>query len=723
MAGSASSSWSSRVTPHSLGGERHVLAHRQPRARLGVARERRHEVAGRRPASASAWPAERWRGSAAAASVRSSSLTPTGASDAVSAPPAMPDVDLARARSCWPRGSRPRGRCRTPAACRRRGCRRQARAEHGLAGEVEVAAVLEHGAGDDLAEPLAGRPKRATRPSRRRSACPGSRPPRRRRWRGRKGCGCRRERRQPDPLRPPDGAYAKASNQDMLTAALEGLVARHGLAGERIGEVAAGAVIRTAATSTSPARPSSARACRRDAGLDVSRPGAPASRRRSSWPTRSPSARSTPASPAAPTSASDAPIAVTEGLRASCCGLNRAKTPGSGARRWRGSPARPPGPRGAAQHRAAHRVVDGRAHGESPPSSGASPARPRTTSPLRPPPEPRRRLRPRLLRRPRHAVPRADPRREPARRTPPSRSSRRSSRCSARGGRDDDGRQLDTAHRRRVGRAARLATSGRPRTAWRRWRPGRRTRPQRSTTCTGNEGLLMAPAYAVPRAARAPRDEAPGLRPRRDPRGLRRDRAHDPGRLGGRGVLPRAAGAGRRRSGPSTARGSTSTVLAGRRTPVRRDRRADRRHAGEDVAREGTGLARPDLDLRRRGPGRRGDPRGGLDGGRRRLRGASSTAGVGKRLARQARAAPGRSALRRQVPGRPLVDGPVLVGGLADDPGGWPSPRCKLEGVDAAWRRCRRRRGVSAAGCPSTSTAAPGAGQPGGAAGPRRARP
>ncbi len=40
------------------------------------------------------------------------------------------------------------------------------------------------------------------------------------------------------------GAYAEASNQDMLTAALEGLVARHGLAGERLGEVVAGAVIK-----------------------------------------------------------------------------------------------------------------------------------------------------------------------------------------------------------------------------------------------------------------------------------------------------------------------------------------------------------------------------------------------------------------------------------------------------------------------------------------------
>lgn len=40
------------------------------------------------------------------------------------------------------------------------------------------------------------------------------------------------------------GAYAGASNQDMLTAAIDGLIARHGLAGQRVGEVVAGAVIK-----------------------------------------------------------------------------------------------------------------------------------------------------------------------------------------------------------------------------------------------------------------------------------------------------------------------------------------------------------------------------------------------------------------------------------------------------------------------------------------------
>ncbi|MCM3687897.1 acetyl-CoA C-acetyltransferase [Kocuria rosea] len=46
------------------------------------------------------------------------------------------------------------------------------------------------------------------------------------------------------PFARAHGAYASASNQDMLTAALDGLAARYGLAGERIGEVAAGAVLK-----------------------------------------------------------------------------------------------------------------------------------------------------------------------------------------------------------------------------------------------------------------------------------------------------------------------------------------------------------------------------------------------------------------------------------------------------------------------------------------------
>jgi acetyl-CoA C-acetyltransferase len=46
------------------------------------------------------------------------------------------------------------------------------------------------------------------------------------------------------PFARQNGPYAEASNQDMLTAALDGLVARFGLRGETLGEVAAGAVLK-----------------------------------------------------------------------------------------------------------------------------------------------------------------------------------------------------------------------------------------------------------------------------------------------------------------------------------------------------------------------------------------------------------------------------------------------------------------------------------------------
>jgi len=46
------------------------------------------------------------------------------------------------------------------------------------------------------------------------------------------------------PFARGNAAYARASNQDMLTAAIDGLVERHGLEGERLGEVVAGAVLK-----------------------------------------------------------------------------------------------------------------------------------------------------------------------------------------------------------------------------------------------------------------------------------------------------------------------------------------------------------------------------------------------------------------------------------------------------------------------------------------------
>src|ERR1043166_9429443 len=46
------------------------------------------------------------------------------------------------------------------------------------------------------------------------------------------------------PFARANGAYSDASNQDMLTAALKALVDRYALKAERLGEVAAGAVIK-----------------------------------------------------------------------------------------------------------------------------------------------------------------------------------------------------------------------------------------------------------------------------------------------------------------------------------------------------------------------------------------------------------------------------------------------------------------------------------------------
>src|SRR5256886_5356083 len=46
------------------------------------------------------------------------------------------------------------------------------------------------------------------------------------------------------PFARADGPYAAATNQDLLTATLDGLIARFGLAGQRVGEVVAGAVLK-----------------------------------------------------------------------------------------------------------------------------------------------------------------------------------------------------------------------------------------------------------------------------------------------------------------------------------------------------------------------------------------------------------------------------------------------------------------------------------------------
>ena len=79
------------------------------------------------------------------------------------------------------------------------------------------------------------------------------------------------------------------------------------------------------------------------------------------------------------------------------------------------------------------------------------------------------------------------------------RSSLRSSRSSARARGHDDGRQLDAAHRRRLDRAARVGGVGRAARTSGRWRTSRSHETAAVDYVHGGEGLLMAPAYAMPR--------------------------------------------------------------------------------------------------------------------------------------------------------------------------------------------------------------------------------
>ncbi len=69
------------------------------------------------------------------------------------------------------------------------------------------------------------------------------------------------------PFARAHGAYAKYGNQDMLTAALRGLVERHALAGQRLGDVVAGAVLKHSKDFNLT------RECVLSSGLDAQTPG------------------------------------------------------------------------------------------------------------------------------------------------------------------------------------------------------------------------------------------------------------------------------------------------------------------------------------------------------------------------------------------------------------------------------------------------------------------
>ena len=174
---------------------------------------------------------------------------------------------------------------------------------------------------------------------------------------------------------------------------------------------------------------------------------------------------------------------------------------------------------------------------------------------------------------------------------------------------------------------------------------------------SGDEGLLMAPAYAVPRMLA------------RNGLSLQDFDVYEIHEAFAATVLTTLAAwedetfcrerlgldAPARRDRPQPA--EPERLLARRRPPLRRHRRADRRRPGQGAAREGQGRARAGLGLRRRWPGRRRDPRGGLRWPAADAYTSFVSGGLGKKIA-STLGLPQPVPLRRYEPGAPLLEGP-----------------------------------------------------------------
>ncbi len=129
------------------------------------------------------------------------------------------------------------------------------------------------------------------------------------------------------PFGKAGGAYASATNLDMLTAALSGLVARYQLQGERLGDVAGGAVLKHSrdfnltreavlGTTLSPQTP----------GFDLQRACATSVETVSAIANKIKLGQIDSGIAAGVDSTSDAPIVVTDKLRSVLLRLSRAKT-------------------------------------------------------------------------------------------------------------------------------------------------------------------------------------------------------------------------------------------------------------------------------------------------------------------------------------------------------------------------------------------------------------
>ena len=269
------------------------------------------------------------------------------------------------------------------------------------------------------------------------------------------------------PFARSNSVYGDASNQDMLTATLDGLAVRFGLEGERLGEVVAGAVLKHArdfnlaresvlGSRLSPETPATdiQQAC--GTGLQATIQVA----------NKVALGQIDVGVAGGTDTTSDAPVAISDKLRKKLMKVNAARDTAGPAHRAGADPALGHRVVDPAERRAADASLDGgarRADGAGVEDLAGRPGRVgRGLSPA-----PRRGVRRRVPRRPAHAVPGSRARPEP-----PSRLLGREARHPQAGlrqgrGRHHDRRQLDTAHRRRVGGAALLGGVGqlpRPRT-------------------------------------------------------------------------------------------------------------------------------------------------------------------------------------------------------------------------------------------------------------------
>ncbi|MDP9884074.1 acetyl-CoA C-acetyltransferase [Sinomonas atrocyanea] len=129
------------------------------------------------------------------------------------------------------------------------------------------------------------------------------------------------------PFARANGAYTRTSNQDMLTAAIDGLVARFGLQDEQIGEVAAGAVLKHSRDFNLTRESVLGSALRPDTpAYDVQQACATGLETVLQLSDKIKLGRLDSAIAGGVDSASDAPIVVSEGLRETILELSRAKT-------------------------------------------------------------------------------------------------------------------------------------------------------------------------------------------------------------------------------------------------------------------------------------------------------------------------------------------------------------------------------------------------------------